>query len=122
VLVMDDDDMVRQLVTSMLKHLGYEPIPTCDGSEAVERARALLAEGKELRAALLDLTVRAGKGGRETVQPLRELLPELPIIASSGYSDDPIISEPALFGFDASLRKPFRLSDLSELLAQLLTR
>jgi PAS domain S-box-containing protein len=119
VLVMDDDDMVRHVASSMLVHLGYEPIPTCDGSEALDRARALLAEGKQLSAAMLDLTVRSGAGGRETVRPLQQLVPGLPIIAASGYSDDPVMAEPALFGFSASLRKPFRLNELSELLARL---
>ena len=122
VLVMDDDDMVRQVAGSMLAHLGYEPVPTCDGAEALERARAILAEGKHLSAAMLDLTVRSGEGGRDTVRPLRMLLPKLPIIASSGYSDDPIMAEPAQFGFDASLRKPFRLNELADLLARLVVR
>jgi len=122
VLVMDDDDMVRQMASSMLVHLGYEPIPTCDGADALQRARSLLAEGKHLSAAMLDLTVRSGEGGRETVQPLRQLLPSLPIIASSGYSDDPVMAEPAQFGFSASLRKPFRLDELGDLLAGLLAR
>ncbi len=122
VLVMDDDDMVRQMASSMLEHLGYEPIATCEGAEALERARALLAEGKHLSAAMLDLTVRSGEGGRETVRPLRQLLPELPIIASSGYSDDPVMAEPAEFGFSASLRKPFRLNELGDLLARLVPR
>jgi PAS domain S-box-containing protein len=119
VLVMDDDDMVRHMACSMLAHLGYEPIPTCDGSEALERTRALLAEGKRLSAAMLDLTVRSGEGGRDTVRPLSKLIPGLPIIASSGYSDDPVMAEPALFGFSASLHKPFRLDDLGDLLARL---
>jgi len=119
VLVMDDDDIVRHVAGSILKRLGYEAILTCDGSEALERAQALVAEGKPLRAALLDLTVRAGKGGRDTVGPLNELVPGLPIIASSGYSDDPVMAEPAQFGFTASLPKPFRLSELAELLTRL---
>jgi CheY-like chemotaxis protein len=121
VLVMDDDDMVRHMAASMLALLGYEPIATCDGAEALKRTRALLAEGKHLSAAMLDLTVRSGEGGRETVRPLRELLPNLPMIASSGYSDDPVMADPAQFGFSASLRKPFRLEELGELLGQLVT-
>ena len=122
VLVMDDDDMVRHMAGSMLEHLGYQSIPTCDGAEALARTRALLAEGKQLSAAMLDLTVRSGDGGRDTVRPLRKLLPDLPIIASSGYSDDPIMADPAQFGFSASLPKPFRLDELGDLLARLVTR
>jgi two-component system, cell cycle sensor histidine kinase and response regulator CckA len=122
VLVMDDDDMVRHMVALMLEYLGYEAVPTCDGTEALERTRALIADGKQLCAAMLDLTVRSGEGGRDTVRPLRKLLPWLPIIASSGYSDDPVMAEPALFGFSASLPKPFRLNELGDLLARLVAR
>jgi CheY-like chemotaxis protein len=122
VLVMDDDTVVLRAASSMLSHLGYEPIQACDGVEALARTRALLAEGKQLSAAMLDLTVRSGEGGRETVHPLRALVPALPIIASSGYSDDPVMADPEQFGFTASLRKPFRLSDLGELMARLTAR
>ncbi|RYZ04875.1 MAG: PAS domain-containing sensor histidine kinase [Myxococcales bacterium] len=118
VLVMDDDDMVRRVTASMLAHLGYEPIPTSHGTEALQRTRRLLAEGKVLTAALLDLTVGPGEGGRDVVGPLRELSPTLPIVASSGYSDDPIMAEPCRFGFSASLRKPFLLADLAAVLSR----
>jgi len=120
VLVMDDDDMVRRVAGSMLARLGYEPILTSHGADAVERVRIMREQGEHLSAALLDLTVRTGEGGRETVQPLRALMPDLQIIASSGYSDDPIMAEPAQFGFNASLSKPFRLDDLGDLLAKLI--
>jgi two-component system cell cycle sensor histidine kinase/response regulator CckA len=120
VLIMDDDETVRRVAGSMLARLGYEPILTNDGAHALTRARALLAEGKVLTAALLDLTVRSGEGGRDTVGPLRELLPRLPIIASSGYSDDPIMADPKRFSFSASLSKPFLLSELSGILAEVI--
>jgi PAS domain S-box-containing protein len=120
VLVMDDDETVRRVAGNMLARLGYEPILTSDGAHALASARQLLAEGKVLTAALLDLTVRSGEGGRDTVGPLRELLPRLPIIASSGYSDDPIMANPKKFCFTASLRKPFLLRELSDLLVNLI--
>jgi PAS domain S-box-containing protein len=122
VLLMDDDDMVRHAAGRMLSHLGYDPVLARDGSEAVQRAGALLAEGVHLSAALLDLTVRSGAGGRDTVSPLRALVPGLPIVASSGYSDDPVMAEPERFGFDARLNKPFRLDELADLLARLVAR
>lgn len=122
VLVMDDDDMVRRVATTMLSHFGYEPVPSAEGGDALEKTRALLADGKQLAAALLDLTVRDGAGGRDIVGPLRQLLPQLPIVASSGYSNDPVMAEPERFGFSASLRKPFLLDDLGRLLADVIRR
>jgi len=120
VLVMDDEHMVRHLAGTMLTRLGYEPILTSDGADALARTRALLEKGQVPSAALLDLTVRSGDGGRDTVHPLRELIPALPIVAWSGYSDDPVMAQPAQFGFDASLSKPFRINELADLLARLL--
>ena len=120
VLVMDDDETVRRVAGNMLARLGYEPILTNDGAHALTRVRALMAEGQVLTAALLDLTIRSGEGGRDTVGPLRELLPRLPIVASSGYSDDPIMANPKKFCFSASLRKPFLLSELSDLLLEVI--
>jgi len=120
VLVMDDDDMVRRVAGSMLARLGYEPVLSSEGAEALATARRLVAEGKSLAAALLDLTVRSGQGGRDIVGQLRELCPPLPIIASSGYTDDPAMARPTQFGFSASLRKPFLLSELSNLLTDLI--
>jgi two-component system, cell cycle sensor histidine kinase and response regulator CckA len=120
VLVMDDDATVRRVAGNMLARLGYEPILTSDGAHALASVRQLLAEGKVLTAALLDLTIRSGQGGRDTVGPLRELLPRLPIVASSGYSDDPIMADPKKFCFTASLRKPFLLSELSSLLLEVI--
>jgi CheY-like chemotaxis protein len=122
VLLMDDDDMVRRVTTTMLGHFGYEPVPSADGSEALRKTRALIAEGKQLTAAILDLTVREGAGGRDIVGPLRELLPKLPIVAASGYSNDPIMADPQRFGFSASLHKPFLLDDLGNLLSDVISR
>jgi CheY-like chemotaxis protein len=120
VLVMDDDDMVRRVAGSMLTRLGYQPVLTSEGAEAVATARTLLSENKPLAAALLDLTVRTGQGGRDIVAQLRELSPRLAIIASSGYPDDPAMADPTRFGFSASLKKPFLLTELSNLLAELI--
>jgi CheY-like chemotaxis protein len=120
VLVMDDDEMVRRVAGSMLVRLGYESVLTGEGAEALVSASALVAEGKPLVAALLDLTVRSGQGGREIVSALRELSPRLAIIACSGYTDDPAMADPTRFGFSGSLRKPFLLSELSKVLADLI--
>lgn len=119
VLVMDDDDMVRRVAGSMLSRLGYEPVLASEGAEALQTARQLMQDGKSFVAALLDLTVRSGQGGREIVGQLRELAPRLPIIASSGYTDDPVMARPTQFGFSASLRKPFMFNELSTMLAEL---
>ncbi len=119
VVVMDDEPAVRRVVTSMLKRLGYEPFEASEGTELIGLVNDLLRRGKRPRAVMLDLTVKAGRGGREVVQELRMLLPSVPLVASSGYSDDPVMARPLDFGFSASLPKPFLASELESTLLAL---
>jgi two-component system, cell cycle sensor histidine kinase and response regulator CckA len=116
VVVMDDEPAVRRVVTSMLKRLGYEPFEASEGSELVGLVGDLVQRGKRPRLVMLDLTVKAGRGGRDVVHELRALLPSVPLVASSGYSDDPVMARPLDFGFSASLPKPFLASELESTL------
>jgi two-component system cell cycle sensor histidine kinase/response regulator CckA len=69
---------------------------------------------------LLDLTVRGGMGGRSAIAKLLKIDPQVCAIVSSGYSDDPVMSDHASFGFRAAIAKPFRRTELAHLLEQLL--
>jgi PAS domain S-box-containing protein len=119
VVVMDDEPAIRRVVTSMLKRLGYEPFEASEGGELVGLVAELVQRGKRPAAVMLDLTVKAGRGGRDVVEELRELLPSVPLVASSGYSDDPVMARPLEYGFSASLPKPFLASELESTLSGL---
>jgi len=80
--------------------------------EAVEKYRAAAAAGEPLDVVILDLTVRAGMGGAEALQRLRELDPSVEAVMASGYSGDAIVSEHWLHGFRDFLKKPFAIADL----------
>ena len=56
--------------------------------------------------ALLDLTVTGGMGGLETASRLKEVDPSCKLIVASGYSDAPVMSDFASYGFDAVITKP----------------
>jgi CheY-like chemotaxis protein len=71
--------------------------------------------GHPFCAAILDLTVAGGMGGKEAAQALRALDSEVPLFVTSGYAEDPVMQKPTAHGFTASLRKPFAMSDLSAL-------
>ena len=75
-----------------------------------------MAKDTPIYAAFLDLTIPGGMGGRETVTEMRKKYPNMPIFASSGYSEDPVMSNPMEYGFTDSIRKPYLLSDLTEML------
>jgi CheY-like chemotaxis protein len=113
---MDDEDFMREILIETLETLGYRAVPARDG----ERALRLLMEeenhGTAVRAAILDLTVRDGMGGKETAVSMKEAFPGLPIIAVSGYSEDPVMASPEAYGFAASLRKPYSEGDIARTL------
>jgi two-component system, cell cycle sensor histidine kinase and response regulator CckA len=113
VLVMDDDDTVREIAGEMLRVIGYDVDFAADGLEAVKswiRARRL---GKPFTAVLMDLTVRGGMGGREAAGKLLELDPEVKVIAASGYATDPVMTDYRHYGFSGAVHKPFRIQELS---------
>jgi CheY-like chemotaxis protein len=68
---------------------------------------------------IVDLNVPNGMGGRETVERLRRIDSNLKAVVSSGYPDDPIMTNYREYGFNAVISKPFRVSDLNSALQML---
>jgi len=120
ILLMDDEAMIRDLAKEMLRRNGYDAELACDGAEAIELYQKALASGNPFDVVILDLTIKAGMGGRKTVQALLEIDPLVKAIVSSGYSDNPVLSDPQKYGFTGSLRKPYSMKNLTETLAALL--
>ena len=105
----------------MLAAIGYEVDVAAEGNEALEKYSEAMKSGRPFAAVILDLTVRGGMGGGDTIKKLRDLDPSVRAIVSSGYSDDPIVANYADYGFKASLSKPFEMEELSGLLHSLLS-
>ena len=116
ILIMDDEEAIRDILSAMLKHLGYTAICARDGEEALEILTRKNNKGLDLAAIILDLTVPGGMGGEKTVKEIRKFNRTIPIFVSSGYSEDPAISRPEDFGFTDSISKPFQVQELAEML------
>ncbi len=120
ILVMDDEEAVLEIAGAMLSHLGYDCDYTRSGEEAAALYRQEKAAGKPFSAVIADLTIPGGMGGKELVERMQEFDNNIRVIASSGYSNDPIMSEYSSYGFSAVITKPYRIEDLSEVLATVL--
>ncbi|MBN2078547.1 MAG: PAS domain S-box protein [Spirochaetes bacterium] len=116
ILVMDDEEQVRNVASALLSHLGYEVECVGDGAEAVERYRLARDEGRPFSAVILDLTVPGGMGGREAVRLLLKQDPSAVALVSTGYSGDPVMANYRDFGFSGALGKPYTLNDLASVL------
>ena len=118
IVCVDDQAEVRRLLADVFRARGGNVVGFDNGEDAIAWLNTNDAD-----LAVLDLDLGAGRrSGIEICRAIHGKLPELPIIASSGYSDDPVMAGPAEFGFSASLRKPFRLNELGDLLARLVPR
>ncbi len=120
ILVMDDEDLIRNVSTAMLRQLGYEPHTAEDGEEAITLYLQAQKEGQPFDLVIMDLTVPGGMGGKEAIAHLRQLDPLVKTVVSSGYANDPIMANFSEYGFCGVAPKPFSLRDLSELLQKIL--
>jgi PAS domain S-box-containing protein len=120
ILVMDDEMQIRRLLGKMLDYLGYEVESVADGEAAIDifkRAREL---NRPFDVVILDLTIPGGMGGREAVNRLRAIDPDVKTIVSSGYSSDPIMADYTKYGFDGVVAKPYQINDIAAALQKLL--
>jgi signal transduction histidine kinase len=112
-LLLEDEEAVATTTIEMLRLLGYRDIEHArEGTEAIRRFTGAWESGTPFELAILDLTVRGGMGGKETLEALLRISPALKAVVSSGYSSDPVMSDFRAHGFCGALRKPFRLEDL----------
>ena len=114
ILVMDDDDIIRDVAGKMLTKLGYEVDFARDGSEAIELYKKSKNSGRPFDVVIIDLTIPGGMGGRETMQKLLEIDPHVKAIVSSGYSDDAVMSNYTNYNFKGVIAKPYRIEELSK--------
>ena len=121
ILVMDDDEMIRDLTMELMESIGLDASFAKDGSEAIAMYEAARQAGRAFDAVIMDLTVPGGMGGQEAVEIIRKFDPEVKAIVSSGYSDCPIMAEYETYGFLGALPKPYRLSDVTRLLSAILS-
>ena len=120
ILILEDDPLVRSLITRNLVTQGFEVCETAEGTETIRRYQESLDHGRAFDLVVLDLTIPNGLGGVRTMERLRQLDPNVVAIVSSGYSDDPVMAKPAAYGFSAVLPKPYEPSDLLRLVKSVL--
>ncbi|HPR53609.1 MAG TPA: response regulator [Deltaproteobacteria bacterium] len=120
ILIMDDEELILDVVSSMLEYLGYDVEISKNGQEALEKYQASLHAGNPISAVIMDLTIPGDRGGKEVIQDLLTLDPHVRAIVSSGYSNDPIMCNCGEYGFKGVVKKPFKMEDLRDVLGKVL--
>ena len=120
VLIMDDEEIIRDAAQRILQTAGYEVEVVKDGSEAVELYRKARESGKPFGAVILDLTVPGGTGGKDALKRLLEIDPAVRAIVSSGYSHDPVMANYRDYGFVGVIAKPYKIREMSEIVRKVM--
>jgi CheY-like chemotaxis protein len=121
ILVMDDEEAVRDVTRGMLESFGYSVTLARDGAEAVAIYEQAMASGEPLDSVLMDLTIPGGMGGQEAIKKLLEIDPGVKAIVCSGYSNDLVMSSYRNYGFRGVIRKPYSLKQLSDTISDVLS-
>jgi CheY-like chemotaxis protein len=111
---------VRGVLFEMLSQIGYEVGFARDGSEAIDLYIKAKDGDKPFDVIIMDLTIAGGMGGKEAIKKLLEIDPDVRAIVSSGYSNDPVMSDYMKYGFIGVVNKPYKTEELSTTVHQVL--
>lgn len=117
ILVMDDQEMIRDTVGAILAAAGYEVEFAQDGKEAIDMYARAVSSSRPFDLVVMDLTIPGGMGGKEAIKALRSLYPGVKAIVSSGYSSDPVMADHEKYGFDGMIIKPYTTWSLTEIVS-----
>jgi signal transduction histidine kinase/ActR/RegA family two-component response regulator len=118
VLVMDDEERVRDIAGEMLKEMGFVVEFAGDGDEALEIYKDALRSEKPFDIVILDLTIPGGMGGEKVMGHLIKINPGVKAIVATGYSNNPVVSNPEEYGFVGAIQKPFDFQTLKECISK----
>jgi DNA-binding NtrC family response regulator len=117
---MDDEEMVREVITEMLKISGFTVETAEGGKKAIEMYKQSMDTGDPFNIVIVDLTIPGGIGGKEVAKELLSIDSEAKVIVSSGYSTDPVMANYIEYGFTGRLVKPVQMEDLKNELTRVM--
>jgi PAS domain S-box-containing protein len=118
ILVVEDDELVRQHVVTMLGSLGYQAVAVTNGPEAIE----CLSGDAQFDLLFTDVVLPGGMNGRQVAEAANLMFPELPVLFTSGYTQNAIVHNGRLDPGVHLLSKPYTRADLALALRKVLQK
>jgi CheY-like chemotaxis protein len=118
IMVMDDEEIVRDVAFTMLTQSGYAVDLVHNGAEAVALYKKRMNSDSPIDLSILDLTIPGGMGGKDTILEIHKLNPDAKVVVSSGYSSDPIMINYGVYGFCGAIGKPYQFQEFVKVVAK----
>jgi two-component system, cell cycle sensor histidine kinase and response regulator CckA len=119
ILVMDDEQVIRELCKGMLELLAYEATACSNGEEAIRLYKIAKEDGTPFMAVIMDLDIPGGMGGKEAAQHILAIDPDARLVVSSGSHNDAAMTDFKSYGFCSVMPKPYKIYDISDILTNL---
>jgi len=120
ILLMDDDEALRKLTSKKLIRMGFEIETAQEGNEAVKMYQDALEAKRPYDIVILDLVIQEGADGKETIARLLQIDPGVRAIVSSGFVNEPTMSDFWESGFIEILPKPYKTNELEDVIKRVL--
>jgi len=117
---MDDDKVIREMLSRMLKMLGCETSSTSDGLQTISRYKEALQQQNPFDIIIMDLTIPGGMGGKQAVQKILEINKNAKVIVSSGYASGSVLANYKSYGFVDLVDKPYTVDKLKKVIDRVL--
>ena len=121
ILIMDDNDEIREMAMQMIEMLGFEGDSTADGEQTITKYKEALEQNKPYDIIIMDLTIPGGMGGKEAVKKILEIDRNAKVIVSSGYASGGVLADYKSLGFADIINKPYTMDKLKEVLHRVLS-
>ncbi len=120
ILLLDDEAMIRNNVGEMLSFSGYRITSVKDGHEAIKAYRLAKENGAPFDIVIMEFTIPGSMGGEEAIKYLKAIDQGVKAIVSSGYHNDPVLTNYHQYGFRGAMVKPYKLDELNEMIYKII--
>jgi PAS domain S-box-containing protein len=118
ILLVDDEQVVRTLLTEVVEVLGYDVIAAADGTAAWE----VLKSTQKIDLLLTDIGLPGGMNGRELADAARDIQPNLKVLFITGFAEQAVLSDGSLQDGMEVMTKPFSMNSLAEKIGAMLEK
>ena len=120
ILFVDDDQFILKSTGQILNHLGYEVNLAEESQSALELFREAYSSEEPFTIVIMDLTISGGLGAKEVIGDFLSVDPDIKVIVSSGYTNDPVMVNFATYGFCGAMPKPYNITELKSKIREIL--